>query len=50
MHPVIAAIGRGAAAYPHRPALADNERMVSYRALSGAIGEKVDMWEGATTA
>lgn len=39
MHPVIAAIGRGAAAYPHRPALADNERMVSYRALSGAIGE-----------
>ncbi len=39
MHPVIAAIGRCAAAHPHRPALADNERTVSYRALSRAIGE-----------
>jgi long-subunit acyl-CoA synthetase (AMP-forming) len=39
MHPVIAAIGRCAAAYPHRPALADHKRAVSYRALSGAIGE-----------
>jgi long-subunit acyl-CoA synthetase (AMP-forming) len=39
MQPVIAAIGRGAAAYPHRPALADSGRTVSYRTLSGAIGE-----------
>lgn len=39
MHPVIAAIGRCAAAHPHRTALADNERTVSYRTLSGTIGE-----------
>lgn len=39
MHPVIAAIGRCAGARPHRPALADNERTVSFRALGAAIGE-----------
>ncbi len=39
MHPVIAAIGRFASARPHRPAVADTERTVSYRALGGAIGE-----------
>jgi len=36
---VIAAVGRFASARPHRPALADPERALSYRALAGAIGE-----------
>jgi len=39
MHPVIPGIGRLAATYPHRVALADNERTVSYRAISAVIGE-----------
>jgi len=39
MHPVIAAVCRFASARPHRPALTDNQRALSYRALSRAIGE-----------
>jgi len=39
VHPVITSIGRSAAAHSHRPALADGERTVSYRALGAAIGE-----------
>jgi len=38
MHPVIAAVCRFASTRPHSPALTDNERALSYRTLSGAIG------------
>ncbi|MBI3042520.1 MAG: AMP-binding protein [Betaproteobacteria bacterium] len=39
MHPVIAAIGRHAAAHPRRAALADGAREWSYSALNRAIAE-----------
>ncbi|HET9405173.1 MAG TPA: AMP-binding protein [Burkholderiales bacterium] len=39
MHPVIAAIGRHAAAHPRRPALTDGAREISYLTLNRAIAD-----------
>ena len=39
MHPVIAAIGRHAAAHPDRAALSDGNREVSYASLNRAVAE-----------
>ena len=49
MHPVIAAIGRHAAAHPHRTALSDGAREISYAALNAAVAELAAQMRAATT-
>jgi long-chain acyl-CoA synthetase len=49
VHPVIAAIGRHAAAHPGRAALSDGEREMSYAALNAAIAESAAQIRAETT-